>query len=90
MKDKIYLVALIPICIGEHEVVIVLEDDEILEAITGGADLCANRKACIRLGGASDVPCHGHTTVEFGSCAVLGGRFQSRQGATHSPPPPMR
>lgn len=90
MKDKIYLVALIPICIGEHEVVIVLEDVEILEAITGGADLCANLKACIRLGGASDVPCHGHTTVEFGSCAVLGRRVQSRQGATHSPPPPMR
>jgi len=71
MKDKIDLAALIPICIGEHEVAIVLEDVEVLEAITGGADLCANGKACVRLGGASDVPCHGHTTVEFGRALPL-------------------
>jgi hypothetical protein len=77
MEDKVDLAALIPIRIGEHEVVIVLEDVEVLEAIGGGADLCANGKVRVRLGGAGDVPRQGHTTgIEFGRCVELGKRVQ--------------
>lgn len=90
MKDKIDFAALESIGIGEHELVIVLKNNEVFKAITGGTDLCTNGKGRVCNGRARNIPRKGHTTaVEFGSCKALVGPFQRWHHATYLPAPPM-